>query len=508
MSFTSIAFFLFLGILLIVYYLVPGNRQWLVLLIASCIFYLSAGVPALLFLLFSTVVTWRGALAVSRLQDSSGEASDAQRKARRVLLAVLFLNLGILAVLKYTNFLLGNINALFRVRIPLMRVWLPLGISYYTFMAVGYLLDVYWERCRAEESFLRTALFLSFFPQIVQGPIGRFGKLAPQFAEPHPLCFRNLKYGAMRIVWGLFKVMLTAGWAGVYRAAIFADPDTYAGINIFGVLLYSAELYADFSGGIDIAAGVAEMFGITLDENFRQPYFAVSIADFWRRWHITLGNWMKDYVLYPIMLSGWMKRFGKVCKKKLGKKKGRLVPAGLSSIIVFFLVGLWHGASWGFIGWGLYNGILIAVSSLLPDWYAAMKTHLHIQDSSRGWRLFMMARTFALINLSWYFDCVRTPGEALHMIRNSLTRFAPAEFLLISSGKTGTAYTPAALTILCLSLTLIFFVSVIRERGNRIRDLLSARPLAVQFILCLLLLLCTLFLSPMASGGGFIYAQF
>ena len=508
MSFTSIAFFLFLGILLCVYYLIPGDRQWLVLLIASYIFYLCAGVSAAVFLLFSTVITWRGALAICRMRESGGSASSGLSAGRRVLLAALLLNLGVLAVLKYTNFFLGNINFLFHTDIPLMRVWLPLGISYYTFMAVGYLLDVYWGRTQAEESLPRLALFLSFFPQIVQGPIGRYGKLAPQFAAYHPFRFHNLKFGAMRIVWGMFKMMLAAGWAAVYRAAIFADPDAYAGINIFGVLLYSVELYGNFSGGIDIAIGVAELFGITLDENFRQPYFAVSVSDFWRRWHMTLGGWMKDYVLYPLTLSRWMNRFGKSCKKVFGRKKGRLIPICLSSIIVFFLVGLWHDASWAYIGWGLYNGILIAVSNLLADWYVSVKKRLHIRDTSSGWRVFMMARTFGLMNLSWYFDNVRTPGEALHMIRNSLTHFAPAEFLLISSGKTGTAYTPVALTILCVCVLVIFCVSVLCERGVKIRETMSAWPMGLQYGLCFLLLLCTLALSPMASGGGFIYAQF
>ena len=523
MSFTSIAFFLFLGIVLCVYYLIPGNRQWLVLLIASYIFYLSAGVFAAVFLLFSTAVTWRGALAICRIREGSsgepagkagalntaaGKAGVGTASARKVLLAVLFLNLGVLAVLKYTNFVLGNINFLFHLDIPLMRVWLPLGISYYTFMAIGYLLDVYWGRVQAEESFWKAALFLSFFPHIVQGPIGRYGKLGPQFDAPHPFRFRCLRSGAIRIVWGMFKMMLAAGWAGVYRAAIFANPDAYAGINIFGVLLYSVELYGNFSGGIDIAIGVAELFGITLDENFRQPYFAVSVSDFWRRWHMSLGGWMKDYVLYPLTLSRWMNRFGKTCKKAFGRKKGRLIPICLSSIIVFFLVGLWHGASWGFIGWGLYNGILIAISNLLTDQYASWKKRLQIRDNSFGWRIFMMARTFALMNLSWYFDCVRTPGEALHMIRNSLTHFSPAQFLLISSGKTGTAYTPTALAILCVCVLVIFCVSVLQERGLKIRETMSAWPMSAQYGLCFLLLLCTLCLSPMASGGGFIYAQF
>ena len=508
MSYTSIAFFLFLGILLLLHYLTPCSRQYLVLLAASYVFYLCASIPAVVFLLFSTAVTYAGALAVSRSREQEAAGTKKTSAARKWMLVTLAANLGVLAVLKYTDFLIGNINALFRTEIPFLAFWLPLGISYYTFMAMGYLLDVYWGRCGAEKNFLKFALFLSFFPYIAQGPIGRYGKLAPQFAAGHTLELKNLKNGAMRIVWGLFKMMLLAGWAAVYRQAIFADPDAYAGINLFGVLLYSVELYGNFSGGIDLTVGTAELFGITLDENFRQPYFAVSVADFWRRWHMTLGSWMKDYVLYPLTLSRWMNRFGKACKKRFGRRKGRLLPICLSSIVVFFLVGIWHEASWSYIGWGLYNGILMAISNLLADWYVSVKKKLRIRDTSFPWRVFMICRTFALMNLSWYFNCVSSPGMAWHMIVNSLTHFAPSDLLRISSGKLGTAYTPAALTVLAAGILLLFAVSLIRERGRKIRTILSAWPLAAQYAIVLALLLAVFCFSPMASAGGFIYAQF
>ncbi len=531
MALTSSIFVLFLIVCLAVYYLVPGRAQWIVLLVLSYVYYLYASLPAVIFLILSTVVTFFTARRVQACRDrmrsgkeqdpsegrrpenaetADGKAWAAEQKkaARRAMLFGLIVDLGVLAVLKYSNFVLQNVGALFHAQLPVLRLLLPLGISYYTFQTIGYLLDVYWGRTRAETSLAKYALFVSFFPQLVQGPIGRYGKLIGQLTAERRFDSRQFQTGLLRILWGVFKVLMLAGWASVYRQAIFADPDAYAGIAVFGVLLYSAELYGNFSGGIDIAIGVALLFGIRLDENFRQPYFATSISDFWRRWHITLGGWMKDYVLYPLTLSRAMNRFGQACRKRFGRKVGRLLPICLSSIIVFFLVGIWHEASWNYIGWGLYNGIIIAFSSLMAGPYQKAKQKLHISDRSKGWYVFTILRTFAIINLSWYFDCVDRVGTAFRMIRYSLTRFQPSAFLSISSGKLGTAYTPYALLTLCLAAALLFAASVQRERGVGIREALLAKPAAVRFVLCLILLLCVVSFSPMAAEGGFIYAQF
>lgn len=517
MAFTSSVFVIFLIITLLVYYLVPAKGQWVVLLIASYAFYLYASIPAVLFLLFSTAVTF---LTAGKIQQIKNEAAapgggpvktvtaEIKAKARPYMLLGLLSDLGVLAVLKYTNFVLQNAGALFRVNVPVLQLLLPLGISYYTFQTVGYLLDVYWGRTVAENSPAKYALFVSFFPQIVQGPIGRYGKLIGQLTSPHKYEGKNFRYGLWRILWGVFKVMLLSGWASVYREAIFADPDSRAGIAVFGVLLYSVELYGNFSGGIDITVGIARLFGITLDENFRQPFFATSISDFWRRWHITLGTWMKDYVMYPLTLSKNMNRFGMWCRKKFGRKKGRLLPICLSSIIVFFLVGIWHEASWNYIGWGLYNGVIIAFSSLMAEPYRNARAKLHIADDSKAWHVFMILRTFVLINLSWYFDCVTHVRTAFRMIGYSFTRFEPSQFLQIPSGKLGMAYTPYALLTLGLGVALLFVIGVLRERGIGIRDALSQLALPIQIVLGLVFLLCIVSFSPMAAAGGFIYAQF
>lgn len=513
MPIISNAFFLFILAGLLLYYLLPRKAQMPVLLVMNLLFYLSYGVRALGFLLFSICVTYAAGKWIGKLQsgvsrEDRDAAEIANRKCRRILILAMLLNFGVLGVLKYTNFVFGNLNALGLFSLPHLDFLLPLGISYYTFQSVGYLLDVYWKRIPAEESFLRLALFVSFFPYMVQGPISRYGTLAHQLYGPHDFRWNHIRYGVLRILWGLFKKMVLADWAAVYADQIFARPDQYAGIAGFGVLLYTVELYGNFSGGIDIMIGTARMFGITMDENFKRPFFSVSVTDFWRRWHITLGTWMKDYVMYPLTMSGAMKKLGKKSKKVFGKKTGRNVPIALSNLIVFFLVGVWHGPTWGNIGWGLYNGVIIAFSIFAENRYRQLKKKLHINDKSRGWHVFMVLRTFALMNLSWYFDCVDSLQTALKMIRYSVTQFDPSVFLTVSAGKQGAAYTPVALVILLTGCVCLFAVSFLQEKGVDFHRVIARQPVMIQVTVCFVLLMAALMLGPMSAGRGFIYAQF
>lgn len=508
MSLTSNVFIIFVAVCLAVYYLVPKKMQWTVLLLFSYLYYMAASVQATIFLLFSTFITYGCARLIDCTNKRHEDGRQGLARARKILILGLILNFGVLAVLKYSNFVIGNVNTLFQSDITSFDFILPLGISYYTFQSVGYLLDIYWQREKAEKNIFKYALFVSFFPQILQGPIGRYGRLSGQFFQTHVFSLQCMKYGFERILWGLFKKMILADWAAVYGEAIFVDPDQFSGIAGFAVLLYSVELYGNFSGGIDIMIGIASLFGITLDENFKRPFFAVSITDFWHRWHITLGTWMKDYVFYPLSLSKVMKKCGKAGKKILGKKTGRKLPISLSNLIVFFLVGVWHGPTWAFIGWGVYNGLIIAVSAFLEPVYETVKVKLHINDKTKLYRAFMILRTFVIINLSWYFECADSWGQALKMIGYSLTQFAPSQFLTISSGKQGIEYTPYALLTLVVGCLILFGVSVLQEKGIRLRDGLSKTPFMVQFVACLAVLICIALFSPMAAVRGFLYAQF
>ena len=259
---------------------------------------------------------------------------------------------------------------------------------------------------------------------------------------------------------------------------------------------------------MDVVIGIGQLFGITMDENFKRPYFATSITDFWHRWHITLGTWMKDYLFYPLSLSGWMNRFGRWGKKHLGKKMGRRLPICLANLVVFFVVGVWHGAAWKYIAYGIYNGVIIAFSGLMTDEYRKWKKTLKISGSERWYHVFMIVRTFILVNISWFFDCSATVGQAVRMMGYAVTSFTLAQLLTIPAGREGVAFTPYALAIICVGCVVVFIVSFLQERGVKIRETIAKQNFAVHFIVYLCLLLAIGFFGSTAEVRGFIYAQF
>lgn len=323
MLFTSFEFVAFLACVLVLYYLIPVRFQWILLLVANVFFYARSGLYGLLFMGVTIVTSYAAARIMSAVQYHMDDTVKAhkevwskqerkaykqqiKRKKRMIFIGCLLVNLGILAVLKYTNFAIANVNgiaALFTGRHSIARVnlVLPLGISFYTFQTMGYVIDVYRGKAEAEKNIFKMALFTSFFPQLIQGPISRFGELSQTLYAPHRFDFRTVWFGLERVLWGYFKKLVIADRIVVAVNAIVGQPDIYSGFYVFcGMLFYAAELYADFTGGIDITIGIAQMFGIQLAENFERPYFSKNIAEYWRRWHITMGTWFKDYLFYQI----------------------------------------------------------------------------------------------------------------------------------------------------------------------------------------------------------------
>ena len=502
MNLNSLVMLLFAAVSAVIYYLIPKRFQPALLLILSTVYYLSNGFGAFFFILATAVTTYLSGLALSK--------ENEDKKRRLITALTLLFNFGILFVLKYTNFIILNLEAFLPGKLHTFEWMLPLGISFYTFQSMGYLLDVCWKRTEAETSFFRFALFVSFFPQIMQGPIGRYGKLRKTLFTPHSFDRERTETAILKILWGFFKKMVLADNALYFVNAAFNDYELYPGLAVFAVLFYSIQLYGDFSGGIDVVTGIALLFGVELDENFRQPYFATSIADFWHRWHITLGTWMKDYVFYPISLSGWMGKFRKWCRKHLPKQTARAIPVAVANILVFLVVGIWHGAAWKYIVYGLYNGLIIGMSELLAVHYKNAKTKLHINDKSRGWRVFMVLRTFLLVNISWFFDNAATVPQAFIMMRNAVTHFTPSLLLTVPVGPGGgTGLTKYALLILAFGCTLLFLVSFLRERGVNIPAYLLQRPFIVRiFVYLLLFIMLPALGQPPVQTGGFIYAQF
>ena len=571
MSFLSMKFLLFLAAAVAGYYVIPRQLQWVWLLIFSYIFYLASGPAAVVFILTTPATTFLGGLwlehtdralacALDRtpardpdrtpdcgpdhtldcgpdhtldcgpdhtldcspdrlrrpanpqqpLSPDEKRALKGRFKQRKKWIAalVLFVNFGILAALKYRNFAADNMNLLFGTHFSTAKLLLPLGISFYTFQSMGYLIDIYRGKYAPDRNPFRFALFVSFFPQILQGPIGRYDRLASQLYGQKSFSLTRIERGLQLMLWGYFKKIVIADRAAVVVSEVFGNYQSYGGILVMaGVLCYSLQLYGDFSGGMDVIMGAAECFGISLDANFKRPYFAQSISDFWHRWHITLGTWMKDYVFYPFSLSKGMNKFGKFCKKHFGKHVSRVLPVCIANLLVFFLVGVWHGPAWKFIVYGLYNGIIIAASNLFAPFYGEMARKLHIPVESRPWMAVRILRTFLLVNISWYFDMAVSLGAALTMMKNTVTGFSLAALSDGSLLRLGLDRKDYA--ALALSCTVLLAVSLLQENHVNIRDTLSAKPLAARWCVYLMLLFSIPLLGQITmTGGGFIYAQF
>lgn len=501
-------FLIFVGIAVIGYYLIPKRFQWIWLLIFSYIYYASSGIKILFFLLYTTITTYGTGRLLDRVNHKELPRNEAKSRKRRILIGCLLLNFGMLAVLKYTNFAIENVNAIFHAGISFQKLILPLGISFYTFQSMGYIIDVYWGKYEAEKNPFRFALFVSFFPQLLQGPIGRFDRLARQLYEQHSFDLLKAQYALQLMLWGFFKKLVLADRAAVVVNQVFQNYTQYSGVtNIVAVLMYSIQLYMDFSGGMDVVMGVAALFGVELDQNFKRPYFATSITDFWHRWHITLGTWMKDYIFYPVSLSKWMGKFGKWSKKAFGKKTGRVVPICVANIIVFLVVGIWHGAAWKYIAYGLYNGLIIAVSSLLAPLYQKGFEKFHINPKSGAWHVVQILRTFLLVNISWYFDMAVSLSAAFAMMKSTVTGFSLATLTdgsLMMLGLDKLDY-----MILAIGCLVVFLISFLKERGIQIRESLGRKPLVIRWaVYGMLVFGIPMFGYVMTTTGGFIYAQF
>ncbi len=531
MLFTSYSFIGFLAIVFILYYTIPKKCQWPFLLAASYVFYFLASPSYLIFITITSVSTYLIGRRLDALQceqadylkehkDSLDRDGKKQYKASmkkrmwRSLLVCLWLNLGILGVLKYTNFVIANIDSLLSAlkvggTLSFVDLIVPMGISFYTFQSVGYIIDVYRGTCRAEQNLFRFALFVSFFPQLVQGPISRYSDLAQTLYQEHSFDTKTVSYGLYRILWGYFKKMVIADRIVVAVNMITENPETYqGGFVLVGMLFYALELYADFTGGIDITIGIAEVMGITVTENFRQPYLSKNIKEYWNRWHITMGTWFTDYIFYPVSVCGPMRKISKWSRAHLGEALGKRVPVYLSSFLVWFTTGIWHGASWNFIVWGLTNFVVIMASQELEPLYQKFHNRFHLKDKA-WYGVFEIIRTILLMSAIRMFDCYRDVPLTFAMFGNMFTHFRISD--LTAEAFLGLGLSGAEYLLLILCVILLFAVSIYQVKKGGVRDAIFAQRPAVKYIVFIVLFLVIIVFGAYGIGfdqNQFIYNQF
>lgn len=528
MSLFSLQFVVLLGITLLVYYIVPKKYQWIALLAASVIFYAFSGVVNLLFIGITALSTWiagrmmfRFTLEFKEAKKKEGISKEQKkelkavltRKKKRTLLLVLLINFGILAYLKYWQVLYDGICQMLHpdrgaVSLGLL---LPLGISFYTFQSMGYLIDQYRDSGEGEKNFFKFLLFVSFFPQLIQGPINRFGQMKPQFDAEHSFCWEKTKHALFLMLFGLLKKYAIADLLSGAVAAILDAPgrDMPGSVIVAGILMYSAQQYADFSGGIDLVLGIAELFGIEMMPNFRQPYFAVSLADFWRRWHISLGAWMRDYVFYPFALTKAMQRLGKWGIRNLGKHVGRVLPACIGNVLVFFIVGIWHGAESHYILWGLYNGIMIALAELFDPLFVKMKQVCHVREEGRGFHVFRIIRTFIIVNIGWYFDRIVRFGDCMTAFRNTILHLDPGRFAGSMSELMTDILTTKTLMIVLAAIAIVLIHSIMSEKHMDMFAWLNRHNIVIRWgVYYLMMILIQVAMSCGVRSEAFLYAVF
>ena len=531
MAFVSFPFIILVALTAIVYFLVPKRFQWSVLLVASYVYFWINSEWLVVWLLLTTLITFFTGRCIdiiskkgkAYIADHAEELTAKDRKAYKaktkkktkfVMLTGVFLVLGILVCMKYFNFFAGNANLLLTkigFKLPTFKFLLPLGISFYTLQALAYMIDIYRGKYEADKHIGKFMLFMSYFPQIVQGPIARYNQLANQFYKEHSFDYNRVMQGIQLIVWGWMKKTIIADRIAIPTSEIFDNYTQYSGVMIFlSAAFYGLQVYADFSGGMDIARGVSQIFGIELELNFKQPYFSTSVEDFWRRWHITLGGWMRDYIFYPLSLSKNYGKLSKQSRKIFGDFVGKRLPAFLAMFIVYFLVGFWHGPNWTYIVYGIWNGVFIVMGILLEEVYVKCRQKCGISDVSFTWRMFQIFRTFSIISLGRLFSNAKTLGASLGMFKLMTVKWYDLS-ALVDGTLTKLGLDTANWIVLAIFVVILLVVDNLHEKGVNIRESIASQNIIFRWIIyygAILAILIFGMYGPGYDSAGFIYEQF
>ena len=512
MLINSIKFVVFAALVVFLYYIVPLKKRKIVLLVSSYIFYFLSSKYLIVFILLSTLSIYLSGILIGKQDDLLALCEDKEKKKelkikvkkrkKLILTLGILFNVGILLVLKYSNFFITTVNSIVKSNIPLVKFLLPLGISYYTLQAISYIADVYRGKYKPSKNIFEVSLFLIYFPIITEGPISRFDELAPQLYNGNKLKYENLINGGGKVLWGFFKKMVIADRCGIYVSSVFKPGITGLPILV-GVVLYTIQLYAEFSGCIDIVSGLSETMGIKLPVNFERPFFSKSIQEFWRRWHKTLGAWLKDYVFYPVSLSKASMNVTKFARKNLSKNLAKFVPIAFSLFFVWFLNGFWHGASLKYIFYGLYYYIIMMVALLFKPLTDKLVELLKINTDSKGFKLFQIIRTCIFVFIGMLIfrstsvkDAFVTLGSIFAHSTLRVTSFGltKIDFLVIMGG-----------------VVLLFVYGILEEKGYNVIDKINNSNLALRYLIYFIIVFAIIIFGiygPGYNASDFIYAQF
>lgn len=493
MNFVSLSFLVGVFITFLLYYLAPLRFRYLVLLAASLAFYSRGGWIALLIVFGTAVVSYVGAILIERIDPKD------RKKRRRMLNVFLVLIMGFLILTKFISF----------YKINLLSIYIPIGISYYTFSIVGYLADVYWRKDKAEKNFLHYLLFVCFFPKILQGPISRRKKLGPQLVEGHRFDYRNVCFGLQLMLWGYFKKIVIADRLSILIGNVMGDWKVYSGsILLLTLVLATIQLYCDFSGYMDIARGISQVMGIDLESNFDHPFFSKNVAEFWRRWHITLGTWFKDYVYMPLVISPNLMKIVRFTRKHFGAAAGKNVMTIIPLAIVWTLTGLWHGTGMSYLAWGIYWGTIIILSNVLAPQIKKTTTALKINVESPAWKFFQMVRTFSLFVFGRLLTVPNNISVSWKILKKILFSFCGWNLIDDTIYQLGLDIKD--LHILVISIGILWCVSL-AERNGSVREKIAEYNFVFRWMFYIAALVTVMVIGiygPGYNASAFVYMNY
>ncbi len=497
MAYQSMVYgFAFLPLCLAAYQIAPQKWRRRVLLGFSYLFFWLLSGKLIVYLLGTTVFVHCMGIWLDSIRSE-------KKKARRVLTFGILVLLGVLAYLKYYNFFVENVTGIFGNALPFTlaekKILMPVGISFYTLQAIGYMADVYWGKIRAEEKLEKTALFLAFFPQIMEGPICRYSDTCDALYSGRPLEAENLTNGYIRIFWGLFKKKVIADRLAIGVDAIFGNYTSYSGFMVaFAAVAYTVQLYMEFSGCMDIIIGSGQLFGVTLPENFRQPFCAQSAAEFWRRWHITLGTWFKTYIFYPVSMSAPVKRWNQYGRKHFGKYVTMLGTSAMALFPVWLCNGLWHGARWSYIFYGMYYFTLILAGIAVEPVRDRILQVFHISERSVGLKFMRIAKTWLIIFTGELFFRADGLRAGIYMFRSMFRNFDLGN--LTDGSLLELGMTKADLIAVVVGCVAVAVVGFIKERGTNVRISLDRKPVFMRWSFYYVLILAVIVIAAYGDG--------
>lgn len=526
MSYFNLTYaFLFLIAVVIIYNLIPKKFRSFLLLIASYTFFFIISGKLILFLILSTLSIYGGAILIkhfninrnNELENIDVDKSVVKEKYKKinrlVLIFTILLNVSFLFFFKYTNFFSINLNYIFSAlnidfSFKIIKHLAPIGISFYTLMAISYIIDVYKGKIETETNFVKLALYLSFFPTIVEGPIIRYSDIKDDLYACEKVNYKNFCFGFQRILYGFFKKLVIADRLNILVKLVFSNYTSYSGLSVLGAIIsYTVLLYTEFSGTMDVVIGSAEIFGISVKENFQQPFFSKTIQEFWTRWHISLGLWFKDYIFYPISLSKPIKKLMLKTRKCFGNHYGVLITSTISLFVVWSLNGLWHGAGYTYLFYGMYHFTLITLGNILTPIIVKVCAFLKINRENIFYKILQNIKLIIFVLIGELFfraPTVKAGFGMLGKVFNNFMDFNNGEFFSLGLDIKD-------FIIVLIALIVVLIVSVLNEKGIHIREKISKQNIVLRWLIYYALILAIIVFG--AYGQGYIpvdpiYADF